>query len=93
VALRVVEEAGEVRFSVTDAGPGLSAETLGHLYDRQWHGKRADRVGAGLGLAIARGFVVAHGGRIDVSSEPGQTTFVLAVPKDAPSVPDLARVR
>jgi signal transduction histidine kinase len=93
VALQVREQAGEVRFSVTDCGPGLDAETLQHLYDRQWHGKRADRVGAGLGLAIARGFILAHGGRIDVQSEPGATTFVLAVPKDAPSVPDLARAR
>lgn len=73
----------EVAFTVTDRGPGIDAETLAHLYDRSWHGRRASRVGAGLGLAVVRGFVLAHGGRVDVATAPGETTFTLVVPREA----------
>jgi len=81
---------GEVAFVVTDAGDGLSDETLEHLYDRTWHGRRASRVGAGLGLSIVRGFLIAHGGRLEVDTEPGATTFSLVVPRDTASVPDVS---
>jgi signal transduction histidine kinase len=90
VTLGVHESGGEVVFTVRDLGPGLSAETLEHLYDRVWHGRRSNRVGAGLGLAIARGIVTAHGGRIEVDTKPGTTTFSLVLPRDAPSVRNLA---
>ncbi len=83
VSLSVDEVDDKVRFKVTDRGPGLSDETLANLYDRMWHGRRADRVGAGLGLAIVRGFLDAHGGSVDVDSKPGvETTFTLMLPKD-----------
>ena len=82
VALAEEERDGTVRFSVTDHGPGLSEETLAHLYDRTWHAKRAERVGAGLGLAIVRGLVDAHGGQIEVDSKAGATTFTLVFPKE-----------
>lgn len=83
VELGVHENEGNVCFTVTDHGPGLSSETLENLYDRTWHGRRSDRVGAGLGLAIVRGFIVAHGGSIEVASKPGETTFTLIVPRDS----------
>lgn len=73
----------DVAFTVTDHGPGIDADTLDHLYDRSWHGRRASRVGAGLGLAVVRGFVLAHGGRVDVATRPGETIFTLAVPREA----------
>jgi signal transduction histidine kinase len=84
ISASVDEVDGEVRFTIRDRGPGLSEETRAHLYDRTWHSKRADRAGAGLGLAIVRGIVLAHGGRVDVDSKPGDTTFRLVVPKDGP---------
>jgi signal transduction histidine kinase len=89
VELGVREESGDVWFSITDHGPGLSEETRANLFDRTWHAKRADRVGAGLGLAIVRGFLDAHGGRLEVASSPGSPTmFSLILPKDArPSYP------
>lgn len=80
VAARLAGE--DVAFTVTDHGPGIGAETLEHLYDRSWHGRRASRVGAGLGLAVVRGFVLAHGGRVDVATQPGETTFTLAIPRE-----------
>lgn len=83
VSIRAAEEAGAVRFSVTDQGPGLDDETQENLYDRTWHAKRADRVGAGLGLAIVRGVVEAHGGRIEIAMDP--TTFSVVLP---PAIPE-----
>ena len=88
VAVSVEDAGDEVRFKVTDHGPGLSDETLANLYNRTWHGRRADRVGAGLGLAIVRGFFDAHGGTVDVDSKPGvETTFTLTLPKDLAGTP------
>lgn len=82
VSIAVHNEGPDVRFSVTDRGPGLDAETQANLYDRTWHAKRAERVGAGLGLAIVRGFMEAHHGRVDIAMEP--TTFSLILPKELP---------
>lgn len=64
------------RISVKDTGPGIVAEDLPHLFDRFWQGARSRRGSAGLGLAIAKGIVDAHGGQLRVESTAGQgTTF------------------
>lgn len=81
---------GRVRFTIRDQGPGIPEETLAHLYDRSWHAKRADRSGAGLGLAIARGILQAHGGRVTVDSKPGQTTFELTLPKEGVTADEIS---
>jgi signal transduction histidine kinase len=70
-----------VRFSVADTGAGITAEDIPHLFDRFWQGRPADRLGAGLGLAIAKGIIDAHGGRIWVESTPGRgSTFYFTIP-------------
>jgi signal transduction histidine kinase len=69
---------GGVAFTVSDSGSGIDARELPHVFDR--FVKSADSGGAGLGLAIARSLVEAHGGRITAESAPGQGTtmrFVL----------------
>jgi PAS domain S-box-containing protein len=76
----------DVLFWVADTGPGIAPEHLPHVFDPFWQaGPRAGRLGAGLGLAITKGIVEAHGGRIWVESEPGRgSTFWFTIPR-APS--------
>lgn len=70
-----------VLFSVVDTGPGIPVEHLGHIFTPYWQAKRAERLGAGLGLPIAKGIVEAHGGSIWAESEPGKgTTFYFTLP-------------
>lgn len=75
---------GQVAVSVRDTGAGIPAEHLPYIFDRFY---RADRArarqtgGAGLGLAIAKQIVLAHGGEIGVESRPGQgSAFTFTLP-------------
>ena len=63
-----------VIISVVDNGKGIAAEQLPRVFDRYWQSSRTDRQGAGLGLAIAKGIVEAHGGRIWIESKQGEGT-------------------
>jgi signal transduction histidine kinase len=63
-----------VIISVHDEGKGIPADQLPRVFDRYWQSSRTDRQGAGLGLAIAKGIVEAHGGRIWIDSKPGEGT-------------------
>jgi PAS domain S-box-containing protein len=68
-------EPDDVVISVIDRGKGIAAEHLPRVFDRYWQSSRTDRQGAGLGLAIAKGIVEAHGGRIWIESTPGEGTI------------------
>jgi two-component system sensor histidine kinase BaeS len=79
---------GGVRLIVRDTGKGIAPEDLPSIFDRFWRGdaarSRSEGVGGGLGLAIARQLVLAHGGRIEVESQPGLgATFIIQLPTDA----------
>jgi two-component system sensor histidine kinase BaeS len=63
-----------VAFSVADTGPGVAPEVLPHMFDR--FVRAADSGGAGLGLAIARSLVEAHGGVISAESRVGRGTTI-----------------
>ncbi len=76
--------------SVADRGPGIAAEALPRLFTRFAAGP--DSSGLGLGLYLARGIAVAHGGTLAVDSRPGQgARFTLALPAEgAPGAADCA---
>ena len=82
VRLRAAGGARGITLSVSDTGPGIPAEDLPHIFDRFWHTSRTRRGGAGLGLAIAKGIVEAHGGTIHVDSPAGTgATFSFTLPR------------
>jgi PAS domain S-box-containing protein len=83
------DEGDEVRFAVTDTGPGISPDYLPRIFDRFWQASTADRRGAGLGLAIAKGIVEAHGGHMWAESASGKgSTFSFTLRVFCPQ-PDL----
>ncbi len=79
--VRVARERGNALVEVADAGPGISAEHLPHLFDRFYKADPArSGAGSGLGLAIARENARLLGGDIEVVSRPGATRFTLQLP-------------
>lgn len=95
VVLEASIEQGRAVFRVIDTGIGIPEDRLPHIFERFWQGQSGDRSGVGLGLAITKAIVEAHGGTIEVQSEPGKgSTFTFKIPgpitssrqKDAPSM-------
>jgi signal transduction histidine kinase len=74
VGIRVSHAADAVSLEVTDTGTGMDAEAAARAFDRFW--RSGDTAGAGLGLAIVRDLVRAHGGEVSLTSAPGQGTTV-----------------
>lgn len=73
-----------VEIRISDRGPGIPPEERKHIFDAFFRGKRAvqDQIhGTGLGLNLVKKIVEAHGGTVDLESEPGVgTTFILRIP-------------
>jgi len=77
VSVWVQRTGQDVEVTVSDTGEGIRAEDLPHVFERFYRGEKSRNRGtggAGLGLAIARGIVQAHGGDIRVDSETGKGT-------------------
>jgi signal transduction histidine kinase len=79
VTVRATREGEEARVEVSDTGKGIAAQDLPQVFERSFRGEQSrtraemdDAPGAGLGLAIARGLVEAHGGTMDVESDFGR---------------------
>jgi len=75
---------GMLRIVVRDTGPGIAPDHLPHLFNRFYRTDEArdrNRGGMGLGLAITKAFVLAHGGTVDVESTLGEgTAFIVQLP-------------
>jgi two-component system sensor histidine kinase BaeS len=67
---------------ITDTGPGILADELPYVFQRLWRGHRARSVaGSGIGLAVVRELVTAHGGTVSAASPPaGGTTIIIQLP-------------
>jgi len=77
---------GFVKFGVRDNGPGIPPESLPHVFEKFYRVPGQTKKGAGLGLAIAREIVVAHGGSIACASVPGAgSDFHFLLPGVTPS--------
>jgi two-component system OmpR family sensor kinase len=73
---------GTARIRVADAGPGIPPADRDRVFDRFYRVDKArsrDRGGSGLGLAVAGSLIRAHGGTIELSSEPGETVFTVTL--------------
>ncbi len=86
VHMKPDQQAGVLEVSVSDTGPGIAPEDLPHIFERFYQGRTKVRqaAGSGLGLALAKKVVEAHGGRIWIESEKGKgatVRFILRLTK------------
>lgn len=100
VAVQLRSADGWVEIEVSDRGPGLAADEAAHVFEPFYRADPArgrvrpddgadDEQGTGLGLAIVAAIAEAHGGSVDVTSEPGDgATFRVRLPVEAPTPDD-----
>ncbi|MCH1640732.1 HAMP domain-containing histidine kinase [Paenibacillus timonensis] len=85
IDIRIIETADHVNVSISDTGTGIASDELPHIFERFYRGDKSRNRrtgGAGIGLAIVKAIVEAHGGSIDVESKINQgTRFTLHFPK------------
>ncbi len=83
VTVTVTTAGTDAELRVSDTGPGIPAQDLPHVFDRLWRG-RADSEGSGIGLAVVRELVEAHGGHVRVQSDGRSgSTFTVILPLGA----------
>jgi signal transduction histidine kinase len=91
VVLSAARDGEQIRFSVSDSGPGIEPAQMQRLFDPFWPAKES-RLRMGIGLSIARGLVEAQDGRIWAESEVGKgSTFFFTLPAVSPEEPGRAR--
>lgn len=82
VTLRVAIRDGQAVAQVADTGPGIADRDLPHIFERLWRGPGSHAVaGSGIGLAVVRELVTAHGGSVGAESVLGQgSVFTIRLP-------------
>jgi two-component system sensor histidine kinase BaeS len=82
VHLRVCVEDGQAVLQVADTGPGIAPDELSHAFERLWRGRdTAGTAGSGIGLAVVRELVTAHGGAVGIDSQAsGGVTVTIVLP-------------
>jgi signal transduction histidine kinase len=84
IFLETSQRHGEVIIRIEDTGIGISQENLPRIWDRLFRGDQSrSQKGLGLGLSLVKAIVLAHSGRVKVSSEPGKgSVFIIYLPTD-----------
>ncbi|MCG2577153.1 HAMP domain-containing histidine kinase [Dechloromonas sp. XY25] len=83
IVVRSWAEANEIGIEIADTGTGISPDVLPRIFE-SFYTTKPRGIGTGLGLSIARDIIDNHGGRITVSSQPGQgSTFCIKLPFQA----------
>lgn len=86
IDLTIAQSGGSIEFEVADRGPGVPLDALAHLFEPFFRVRRDGPSGIGLGLAVAKGLVEAHGGRISVRNrEGGGARFAFTLPLPPPA--------
>ena len=84
ISLIVTEKENDVLFTITNSGPHIPAADLEHLFNRFYKtdpARTRDKSGSGLGLSIAKAYIEAHGGKIEVKNIAGGVQFSFTIPK------------
>jgi signal transduction histidine kinase len=71
ITIEAIAIGAEVQFVVRDTGPGIPEGDLKSVFTPYWQAKKTAHMGAGLGLAIVRGIIEAHGGHVWAENAPG----------------------
>ncbi|OQW55024.1 MAG: hypothetical protein A4S09_16975 [Proteobacteria bacterium SG_bin7] len=85
VVVKVRSDQQFVYVSVTDSGPGIPEKRLAEIFDHFWQARKTADQGAGVGLAIVKTIIDAHGGTVRVDSHSGHgSTFTFSLPRRRP---------
>jgi len=86
ITLSVQADEHNFHFAISDTGHGISQEDRVHLFEIFYRARtQQQQGGAGIGLAFCKLAVEAHGGKIDMRSEPGKgSTFAFSIPRQLP---------
>jgi two-component system sensor histidine kinase KdpD len=89
IAIAARSDPEQVTIEISDRGPGISATPIERIFDKFQRGPGASAGGVGLGLAISRGIVEAHGGTILASNrEGGGAAFAVRLPRGTEVPPE-----
>ena len=86
ITLNATQADGMATVSVSDSGGGIAPEHLPHVFERFYKvdaSRASESTGSGLGLSITKAIIERHGGTIQVTSQPGQTTFTILLPQSS----------
>lgn len=85
VVVKVRSDQKFANISIVDTGAGIPADQLGGLFDNFWQARKTADKGSGIGLAMVKTLVTAHGGTVDVQSQSGRgTTVTFSLPRRRP---------
>lgn len=92
VVVKVRSDQQFVNIAITDSGPGIPENKIPGLFTQFWQARKTADQGAGIGLAVVKTIVEAHGGTIRVDSHSGSgSTFTFSLPKRRPAGAELKK--